>query len=129
MLSLQLLVSFLSVTLVYGRPGRKVKGLGLPISNPDATNIITNKYIVVYHNNITDDNVQTHQQSVMTTMTKRGLDTSACRMLNMSNWRAMSMGFNDDSLLIDVANSAEVSTQSAGGKWPGLNEPNVGQLC
>jgi len=108
MLSLQLLVSFLSVTLVNGRPARDVKGLGLPISNAGASNIIPNKYIVVYHSNLTSDEVTTHQQSVMKTMTKRGLDNSKCTMLGLNKFRAMAMEFDDDGLVIDIASAAEV---------------------
>ena len=112
MLSLQLLVSFLSVTLVNGRPARdiKIKGLGLPITNAGASNIIPNKYIVVYHSNLTSDEVTNHQQSVMTTMTKRGLDNSKCVMLGLNKFRAMAMEFNDDGLVIDIAGAAEVRT-------------------
>ncbi|KAH8602289.1 serine protease [Bisporella sp. PMI_857] len=109
MLSLKFAVSFLSLTLVNGAPGRNVKGLGLPISNPNSADIIPNQYIVVYHNNITDSDVQVHQQSVMTTMRKRGLNTTRCRMIAMSGWRAMSMEFDDDGLVIDVANAPEVN--------------------
>jgi len=111
MLSLQLLVSFLSITLVNGRPAREVKGLGLPIINADAANIIPNKYIVVYHSNLTSDVVTNHQQSVMSTMTKRGLDNSKCKMLGLNKFRAMAMEFDDDGLVMDIASANEVREQ------------------
>jgi len=113
MLYLQFFVSFLSFTLVYARPGVKhganVKGLGLPINNAGASNIIPNKYIVVYYNNVTDDDVNLHQLSVMTTMRKRGMDTAACRAISMMGWRAMAMEADDEGLVIDIASASQVS--------------------
>jgi hypothetical protein len=112
MFSLQFFVSFLALTLVESSParhGKNVKGLGVPISNPDAADIIPGKYIVVYYNNITDDAVSLHQKSVKTNMRKRGLDVpGTMRIYSMSGWRGMVLEADDDGLIIDVANSAEV---------------------
>jgi hypothetical protein len=53
----RLLVAFLAFTTLVccspARHGKVVKGLGLPISNPTAQNIIAGKYIVVYNTTAT----------------------------------------------------------------------------
>ncbi|KAG9245090.1 protease [Calycina marina] len=108
MLSTYLLATFF-FTLVHCRPSREIRSLGLSITNTYATDIIPNKYIIVYHTNLTDDAVTAHQQSVMGTMARRGLNNSTCTMLAMSKFRAMTMESNDDALVTDIANAAEVN--------------------
>lgn len=115
MFSFQLFLVFLSFTFVTcapGRHGKNVSGLGLPISNPDAKDIIPGQYIVVYNNNVTDDAVQIHQASVVTAMRKRGLEDPMMRMkaFSMVGWRAMALEAQDcdDGMIIDIANAAEV---------------------
>jgi hypothetical protein len=112
MFSFQFVVAFLYFTLVFGAParhGKSVQGLGVPISNPDARGIVAGQYIVVYYNNATDDAVQLHQSSIKSTMHKRGLDfRSKMKTYSMSGWRSMRIEADDDGLMIDISNAAEV---------------------
>ncbi|KAG9233444.1 putative subtilisin-like protease [Amylocarpus encephaloides] len=117
--SLQLVVSFLFASaLVTAAPGRKkqgavVAGLGLPIKNIDATNIIPNSYIAVYTKNATDDIVAAHQATVAAAIRKRGLaarSTDGSTVLStvmtpytMGTWRAMSFEA-DDAMVIEMSN-------------------------
>jgi hypothetical protein len=60
--SLQLSFCFLAAILALvnftpTRYGTNVNGIGVLVSNPDTRNIITNRYIVVYKKNATDDAV------------------------------------------------------------------------
>jgi hypothetical protein len=59
---ISLLVAFPSLVHAHlaQKHGAKVSGIGVPVSNSDAKDIIANHYIVVYKNNVTDDAVQTH---------------------------------------------------------------------
>jgi len=114
MFSFQALVSVLLLSsLVCTSPvrhGANVNGLGVPVSNAAASNIIPNRYIVVYNNNATDEAVKLHQASVMTTMRKRGLGfSSKMSTFSMAGWRGMSMEAEDDGLMIDISNADEVS--------------------
>lgn len=120
--SFQFFLSFLAAfsTFVYAAPGRyhgaKVKGIGVPVSNADASNIIANRYIIVYNNNATDDAVAVHQASVMSAMRKRSFDTrgSSGRKLSnkmqafsMSGWRGMMIDA-EDSMILDIESASEV---------------------
>jgi hypothetical protein len=100
-----------------GRHGAKVNGIGVPVSNTDAKNIISNRYIVVYNNNATDDAVSTHQASVMTALRKRNLvargkggKALATKMdaFSMSGWRGMSLEA-EDSMILEIASATEVA--------------------
>ncbi|PMD37079.1 putative subtilisin-like protease, partial [Hyaloscypha variabilis F] len=100
-----------------GRHGVKVNGIGVPVSNTDAKNIISNRYIVVYNNNATDDAVFTHQASVMTALRKRNLiargkdgKALATKMdaFSMSGWRGMSLEA-EDSMILEIASATEVA--------------------
>lgn len=93
-----------------------INGLGVPISNTDAKNVIANRYIVVYNNNATDDDVQIHQASVMTSLRKRSLEkrTLDGRVLSnqmdtfsMMGWRGMALEA-DDGMMLDIAESSMV---------------------
>lgn len=112
MFSFQFVVALLAFTVVHSSParhGKNVNGLGVPISNPDAKNIIPGKYIVVYNANATDDVVQIHQASVVKAFRKRGLDfSSKMRTFSMTGWRGMTLEAEDDGMVIDIANAAEV---------------------
>ena len=100
-----------------GRHGAKVSGIGVPVSNIDAKNVISNRYIVVYNNNATDDAVSTHQASVMTALRKRNLVARgkdgkflATKMdaFSMSGWRGMSLEA-EDSMILEIASATEVA--------------------
>ncbi|KUJ13099.1 putative subtilisin-like protease [Mollisia scopiformis] len=116
-----LLCVFAFTTLVTCLPGRhgptKVTGLGVPISNTAAKNVIANRYIVVYNNNATDDEVQTHQASVMTSLRKRSLVkrtldgkvlSNQMNTFSMMGWRGMALEA-DDGMILDIASSSMVS--------------------
>jgi hypothetical protein len=116
---ISLLAAFL--TLVHAHPaqkhGAKVSGIGVPVSNSDAKDIIANRYIVVYKNNVTDDAVQTHQASVMTMFGKRGLSprsrdgralSGKMEAFSMMGWRGMSLDAEDGEIL-EIASADEVS--------------------
>jgi hypothetical protein len=120
--SFQFFLFFLAAfsTFVYAAPGRhhgaKVKGIGVPVSNADASNIIANRYIVVYNNNATDDAVAVHQASVMSAMRKRSLEarSSSGRKLSnkmqafsMSGWRGMTIDA-EDSMILEIESASEV---------------------
>jgi hypothetical protein len=109
-------------TLVHTTPtpgshGGKVNGIGVPISNGDAKNAISNRYIVVYNSNASDSAVETHQASVMTALRKRGLVarskegrmlSSKINAFSMSGWRAMSLEA-EDSMILEIASATEVA--------------------
>ena len=120
--SFQFFLSFFAAfsTLVYAAPSRhhgaKVSGIGVPVSNSDVSNIIANRYIVVYNNNATDEAVATHQASVMTAMRMRSLETrgkSGRRLSNkmqtfsMSGWRGMTIDA-EDSMILEIESAGEV---------------------
>jgi len=114
MFSFQALVSVLLLSSLVCtsrvRHGANVNGLEVPVSNTAASNVIPNRYIVVYNSNATDEAVKLHQASVMTTMRKRGLDfSSKMNTFSMAGWRGMSMEAEDDGLMIDISNADEVS--------------------
>ena len=100
-----------------GRHGAKVNGIGVPVSNADAKNVISNRYIVVYNNNATDAAVTTHQANVMTALRKRNLvargrdgKSLATKMdaFSMSGWRGMSLEA-EDSMILEIASATEVA--------------------
>lgn len=99
------------------RHGTKLNGIGIPVSNADAKNIISNRYIVVYNNNATDDAVSTHQASVMTALRKRNLvargkdgKSLVTKMdaFSMSGWRGMSLEA-EDRMILEIASATEVA--------------------
>jgi hypothetical protein len=100
-----------------GRHGAKVSGIGVPVSNEKAKNIISNRYIVVYNNNASDSAVETHQASVMTALRKRNLIargkegrmlSSKMDAFSMSGWRGMSLEA-EDSMILEIASATEVA--------------------
>jgi hypothetical protein len=116
-----LLCVFAFATLVTCLPGRhkasKVNGLGVPVSNTNAKSVIANRYIVVYNNNATDDEVQTHQALVMTNLRKRSLAkrtldgkvlSNQMDTFSMMGWRGMALEA-DDGMMLDIAESSMVS--------------------
>ncbi|KAI1091794.1 subtilisin-like protein [Rostrohypoxylon terebratum] len=90
--------------------------LGVFVSNPDATGVVPNSYIVVYHKNTTDDEVEAHQLSVKVAVKKRNLGkrglngqllSTRVRTFAMSGWRAMALE-SDDLMMNDINNMAMV---------------------
>ncbi|EHL02610.1 Subtilisin-like protein [Glarea lozoyensis ATCC 20868] len=126
--SVPVIVSFLFAfsTLVTAAPGKKkagavVTGLGIPVSNPDAKDVIANSYIVVYHKNCTDAMMEDHVNQVKTAMKKRriGARSTDGRVLSgdvsaisMMGWRAMALEA-EDAMIIDIAGSPMVTNVEA----------------
>lgn len=123
-LPFRLFLSFLatSSTLVYAAPGRhhgaKVSGIGVPVSNADASNIIANRYIVVYNSNATNDAIAVHQANVMSVMRKRSLDARSGRgrklsnkiqAFSMSGWRGMMIDA-EDAMILEIESASEVGS-------------------
>lgn len=95
----------------------RVSGLGVPVSNAQASNIISNRYIVVYNNNATDEMVEMHQASVMTALRKRNINTRGLdgrtlspvmEAFSMSGWRGMSLEA-EDKMMIEIAACTDVA--------------------
>ncbi|KAI1806324.1 subtilisin-like protein [Daldinia bambusicola] len=87
------------------------------VNNPHATDIVPNSYIVVYHKNYTDDEIDQHQQSVKVAVKKRNLNkrgllgqllSTRVRTFAMSGWRAMSLD-SDDLMLSEINNMSMVN--------------------
>lgn len=129
--SLRLLSSFLALssTVISALPalhhGAKVAGIGVPITNSDASGIIANRYIVVYKNNATDAEVATHQASVMTKMRRRGLEargkdgrklSAEIKAFSMSGWRGMTIDA-EDGMILEIESAREV--------WAFLSLPSL----
>lgn len=116
-ISIILLAALLnSVFANAARHGANVGGIGVPISNSDATNIIPNRYIVVYNSSATTEAVDNHQASVMSALRRRSLSPRAAAgrqlsdkmdMFSMSGWRGMSLDA-DDGMILEIASAEEV---------------------
>ncbi|PVH76938.1 putative subtilisin-like protease [Cadophora sp. DSE1049] len=111
----------LFVTLAQSTPtprgGSRLKGLGVPINNADASNIIANRYIVVYNNTASDDEIETCRSTIATAMKKRsiharGLDgrtlSSHIEGFSMQGWRG-SILEAEDSMMLEIADMTHVS--------------------
>ncbi|KAL1846405.1 hypothetical protein Daus18300_014274 [Diaporthe australafricana] len=93
-------------------------GLGVPIMNADAKNIIPNKYVVVYNDTFDDDAVATHEAYWVETIAKRNIGKRSSidnRMLSMTvhtfsigSMRAMCLEADDASAL-EINGADEVS--------------------
>lgn len=99
------------------RHGAKAYGIGVPISNVQATNVISNRYIVVYNANATDNMVDMHQALVATKIKKRDVNTKALdgrtlstvmEPFSISGWRGMSLD-SEDALMLEIAACSEVA--------------------
>ncbi|POS84915.1 hypothetical protein EPUL_003113, partial [Erysiphe pulchra] len=98
---------------------REVKGLGVPISNADIdpSDMIPNRYIVVYDKNATDDAVSAHQATVLHEVKKRSLSKRASdgrpfspmvHTMKVQNWRAMCLDA-EDAMIVDIGSRSEVA--------------------
>lgn len=116
--SLLLLAS--SSGLVSARNVRTHNFLGVPVSNPDAADIIPNKYIVVYNRTFDDAIVDAHQAKVVATVRKRHLLAKRdgamgghllspdVQTFKLGNWRAMALEA-DDRMIMEVMDADEVA--------------------
>ncbi|KAI1642715.1 subtilisin-like protein [Daldinia loculata] len=86
------------------------------VSNPGAKDIVPNSYIVVYHKNYTDDEIDQHQASVKVAVKKRNLNkrglagqllSTRVRTFAMSGWRAMALD-SDDLMMSEMNNLSMV---------------------
>lgn len=117
-----LFLTFQLITLVHSSPaplphrGGKAKGLGVPIANTDATDIIANRYIVVYNNNATDANVEMHQSMIATALRKRSIHARSIdgrslsreiKPFSMMGWRGTILDA-EDSMMLEIADMADV---------------------
>ncbi|KAI1772589.1 subtilisin-like protein [Hypoxylon cercidicola] len=82
------------------------------VSNPDATDVVPNSYIVVYHKNFTDDIIDAHEASIKVAVKKRNLGkrglngqllSTRVRSFAMSGWRAMALD-SDDVMMSEINN-------------------------
>lgn len=99
-------------------PARELQGLGVPIMNADAKNIIPNKYVVVYNDTFDDDAIATHEAYWVDTIAKRNIGKRSPidnRMLSMTvhtftigSMRAMCLEA-DDASAIEINSADEVS--------------------
>lgn len=99
-------------------PAREPQGLGLPIMNADAKDIIPNKFVVVYNDTFDDDVVATHEAYWIDTIAKRNIGKRSPidnRMLSMTvhtfsigSMRAMCLEADDASAL-EINSADEVS--------------------
>ncbi|KAK4162336.1 subtilisin-like protease 6 [Cladorrhinum sp. PSN259] len=79
--------------------------LGLPVNNLNAAGTIPHNYIVVYHNNFTDDAVEAHETKIMKTVAKRNIGKRSPRTgkllstkvntFKINGWRAMNLEADD----------------------------------
>jgi subtilisin family serine protease len=92
--------------------------MGLPISNPDATNVVPNAYIVVYNKTFSQTSIDAHMSKISAMVAKRNLGrrsevsgkllSTSVRQFSMSGWNAMAMEA-DDLMMMDINSADEVS--------------------
>jgi hypothetical protein len=124
MRSFQLLTTSLAAlfTLTAALPSEKrQEGLGVKISNAEATNIIPNSYIVVYNSSFSKADITSFQTSVVNQIKKRNLKarhisgkrslSTEIKTVEMGAWRCMSLEA-DDAMINSIADSAEVGSLS-----------------
>ncbi|KAH7360896.1 putative subtilisin-like protease [Rhexocercosporidium sp. MPI-PUGE-AT-0058] len=99
------------------RGGSRVKGLGVPINNADALDILPNRYIVVYNNSASDQEVDDCRAMIATAMKKRsiharGLDgrtlSNHIEPFSMQGWRG-SILEAEDAMMMEIADMTHVS--------------------
>ncbi|KAF5552195.1 alkaline protease (oryzin) [Fusarium phyllophilum] len=87
------------------------------LKNPDAQNIIANRYIVVYNDTFDDDTISAKEASFAAAIKKRNLNkrssigkamSTSIQSFRMNKWRAMSLDA-DDLMVQDLYNSDEVA--------------------
>lgn len=117
---LSVAVTFLTfLLLVFAAPNPRKGGtyLGLPVSNPNAKDVIPDRYIVVYNSSFGDDKINTHQSSIMTKIAKRNIGkrsldgrslSTKVNTFQMGKWRAMALEA-DSRMLGEIFAADEVS--------------------
>ncbi|KAF4967572.1 hypothetical protein FSARC_4869 [Fusarium sarcochroum] len=87
------------------------------LSNPDAFNIIPNRYIVVYNDTFDDDSISAKEATFAMAVKKRNLNkrssigkamSTTINSFKLNKWRAMSLDA-DDIMVQDLWNSDEVA--------------------
>ncbi|KAF5988209.1 putative alkaline protease (oryzin) [Fusarium bulbicola] len=87
------------------------------LKNPDAQNIIANRYIVVYNDTFDEDTISAKEASFAAAIKKRNLNkrssigkamSTSIQSFRMNKWRAMSLDA-DDLMVQDLYNSDEVA--------------------
>ncbi|KXX79666.1 Subtilisin-like protease 6 [Madurella mycetomatis] len=91
--------------------------LGVPISNPGVQNAIPHKFIVVYNDTFSDDDVAAHEDIVIKTISKRNIGkrspltgqllSTLVNTFKVGPWRAMSLEA-DDLLINEIFSANEV---------------------
>jgi len=115
--SVTLLLSALGVTAAPAPQKGSDFWIGVPISNPDITNAIPHKYIVVYNNTFDDDVVAAHESKISSIIAKRNLGkrgeisgkllSTSVHTFNVKGWRAMALEA-DDLMINDIFAAEEV---------------------
>lgn len=94
------------------------------LSNPDAKDIIPNRYIVVYNNTFDDDAISASQAFFTSEVKKRNLNkrsmhghmlSTEVHNFKLHNWRATMLDA-DDEMITDIFNSPEVEYVEADAK-------------
>lgn len=87
------------------------------VTNPDASNIISNRYIVVYNDTFDDDAITVKETSWINAVKKRNIGkrsttghllSTDVHTFKMNKWRAMALDADDD-MVQDLYNSDEVA--------------------
>lgn len=92
--------------------------IGVPVANPDVANPIPNKYIVVYNDTFSNDDIDGYETKVIKTIAKRNLGkrspltgkllSTGVKSFKVGTWRAMSLEA-DDLLINELFAANEVS--------------------
>lgn len=92
--------------------------LGVPVSNPDAQNVVPHRYIVVYNNTFADDAVFAHESMVTAKIAKRNLArrgprsgkflSTAVHSYHMGKMRALALEA-DDKMITEIFSADEVA--------------------
>lgn len=92
--------------------------LGVPVSNPNAQNVVPHRYIVVYNNTYDDDAVFAHEGMVTAKIAKRNLArrgprsgkflSTAVHAYHMGKMRALALEA-DDKMINEIFNADEVA--------------------
>lgn len=111
---LSVLVTAAPVTETIHTPAQ---GVGVPILNPHAKNIIPNKYVVVYHDTVDDETVAAHQAHWAATMARRNIGkrspvdnrllSPAVRTFSIGALRAMALEA-DNATAVEINGAEEV---------------------
>lgn len=109
------LLAFIGLALAAPH-GAKGFNPGLPIINAQASNIIPNRYIVVYKNTFNDTAIDAKEAVFSAAIHKRNLNkrslsgfpmSTSIKSFRMNTWRAMALDADDD-MVNDIFNSDEV---------------------